>query len=368
MDARTLSRTWRRLALASLPVVAALGGWACSGAEAALPPRPAGAPERLSETGLFADTGGETLAAGVRPFSPQYPLWSDGAAKRRWIHLPEGATIDARDPYAWSFPVGTKLWKEFRFGRRVETRYMERAADGSWIYATYVWPEASSENSGEAVRAPEDGLRGACATELGSRHDVPGIQDCRACHEGAPSRVLGFGALQLAAERDPNAPHAETPEPGSLGLEELLASGRLTGSEAAIRAAGRPIEARSPRERAVLGYLHANCGGCHNAAGPLTPLGLELEYRHGRPGELAPALRTALARPSRYQPTGSVDAERLAPGDAEESVLHRRMASRFGPTQMPPLGTHAVDEAALALLREWIQSDLAEPVTVAAAR
>ncbi|HEX6865034.1 MAG TPA: hypothetical protein VF414_19540, partial [Thermoanaerobaculia bacterium] len=257
MDARKL------LALVSLPAVAALGGWACSAAEAPPPGHESVAPERLSETGLFADAASETLAAGVRPFSPQYPLWSDGAAKRRWVLLPEGATIDARDPYAWSFPAGTKLWKEFRFGRRVETRYMERAADGSWIYATYVWPEGG----GEAVRAPEDGVRGACATGLGTPHDVPAVQDCRACHEGSPSRVLGFGALQLAAERDPDAPHAETPEPGSLGLEELLASGRLAGNEAAIRAAGRPIEARSPRERAALGYLHANCGHCHNPTG-----------------------------------------------------------------------------------------------------
>jgi hypothetical protein len=47
-------------------------------------------------------------------------------------------------------------------------------------------------------------------------------------------------------------------------------------------------------------------------------------------------------------------------------VLHRRAASRFGPTQMPPLGTHAVDAEALALLRDWIERDLAPAVTVAA--
>jgi hypothetical protein len=361
MDTRTLSRTRRRLAFVSM-LVLALGGWACSSADASLSSRSTGAPERLSETGLYADATGETLSAGVRPFAPQYPLWSDGAAKRRWVFLPEGTTIDARDPNAWSFPVGTKFWKEFRFARRVETRYLERAADGSWIYATYVW----RADGGEAVRAPDCGVRGACATELGTRHDIPSVEDCRACHDASPSRVLGFGALQLAAERDPNAPHAETPEPGSLGLEELLASGRLRGSSAAIRAAARPIEARTPRERAALGYLHANCGGCHNAAGPLRSLGLELEYRHGESDELAPALRTALGRPSRYQPTGSHDALRIVPGNAEESVLYRRVSSRFGPAQMPPLGTHAVDASALELLREWIHSDLAAPVTVAA--
>jgi hypothetical protein len=345
---------WKRsssLALAALVVLGALG----CGPRAA---GPAVAPARLSETGLYSDASCSTLAPGVRAFSPQYPLWSDGAKKRRWVYLPQGATIDASDPYRWSFPVGTKFWKEFRFAHRAETRYLERGPDGNWIYATYLWPADGSA----AVLAPEQGVRGACETELGTRHDIPAVADCRACHEGTPSRVLGFSALQLASERDPAAPHAEMPEPHSLGLEELVSSGRLAGSPAAILAAGRPIEARSARERAALGYLHANCGGCHNPAGPLGTLGLELEYRHEA---VAPALRTALAQASRYQPTGAHDALRLVPGDADASVVVRRVASRFGALQMPPLGTHAVDEDALALLRDWIRTDLAEPPTVA---
>jgi len=316
------------------------------------------APALLSETGLFLDARTGTLQPGVRPFTPQYPLWSDGATKRRWVFLPEGATIDATDAEAWVFPAGTKFWKEFSFGERVETRYMERQSDGSWLFATYVWLADSSD----AARASENGVRGACTTKLGTRHDIPSAQDCCACHDASPGRVLGFGALQLAPERDPLAPHAETPAPDALGFAELLASGRLAGSRAELLAAAEPIEARTPRERAALGYLHANCGGCHNAQGPLASLGLELAYRRG--GE-APALRTALGRPSRYLPSGAQTAQRIAPGAPEESVLTHRMASRFGPTQMPPLGTHAVDAEALALVRAWI-SDLDAPATVVA--
>ena len=52
-------------------------------------------PQRLSETGLFLADG--TIDPRNRPFVPQYPLWSDGAAKSRWIHLPEGAKIDVSD-------------------------------------------------------------------------------------------------------------------------------------------------------------------------------------------------------------------------------------------------------------------------------
>jgi len=316
-----------------------------------------GAPARLSETGLYADAALDVVRPEVRPYAPQYPLWTDGAEKRRWIRLPEGARIDATDPEAWSFPAGTKLWKEFRFERRVETRYMERAADGSWIYATYVWDAAESD----AVLAPPAGVRGACTSAAGTRHDVPSLTDCSACHDARPSRVLGFDALQLSPERDPAAPHARIPEPGSVDVVDLLDEGLLLGDRAAILAAARPIEAATPRERAVLGYFHGNCGGCHNGAGPLASLGLELAWRRGG---TAPALRTALERPSRFQPTGAQDALRIAPGDPEHSVLYQRMASRFGALQMPPLGTHAVDDDALALVRDWIRSDLATDVVV----
>jgi hypothetical protein len=68
-------------------------------------------PQHLRDTGLYADE--------VRPFSPQYPLWSDGASKRRWIQVPGGTSIDATRPDAWEFPRGTKLWKEFSHGGRV---------------------------------------------------------------------------------------------------------------------------------------------------------------------------------------------------------------------------------------------------------
>ncbi len=78
-------------------------------------------------------------------FAPQYPLWSDGASKRRWIHLPPGTAIDASRADAWEFPLGTRLWKEFSYGRRVETRLIERLADGSWRFAAYVWNDEGTD-------------------------------------------------------------------------------------------------------------------------------------------------------------------------------------------------------------------------------
>jgi hypothetical protein len=73
------------------------------------------APDALEETGLYANFVALQIDPRHLPFSPQYPLWTDGATKRQWISLPPGTAIDASDPEAWVFPTGTRLWKEFSF-------------------------------------------------------------------------------------------------------------------------------------------------------------------------------------------------------------------------------------------------------------
>jgi hypothetical protein len=327
-------------------------------ADVALEERAAGAaPERLGDTGLYADAASRTLHPDVVTFVPQYPLWSDGATKRRFLRLPKGASIDASDPDHWVFPVGTKLWKEFSFGRRVETRYMERLADGSWRFDAYVW----SEDGTDAVRMPEGGVRGAVEIRPGLRHDVPGVLDCKACHEGPRSPVLGVTALQLSPDRDPNAPHAEPLQPGDVDLPELVGRGLVRGLPAELLASPPRIPARTPRERAVLGYLAANCAGCHSAKGPLASLGMFLE-QGARSGSAGGPLPTAVGAPSEFRPPGSGPTPlRIDPGAPGASVLLRRMASRSPLVQMPPLGTHAVDEEAVALVRAWIEDLSREP-------
>jgi hypothetical protein len=111
-------------------------------------------PARLSDTGLFVDAAQRVASPDVIAFEPAFALWSDGSAKRRWIFLPRGGGIDASNPEAWKFPRGTKLWKEFSHGTRVETRYIELARNGEWRFATYVWDEQGRD----ALLAPEKGL------------------------------------------------------------------------------------------------------------------------------------------------------------------------------------------------------------------
>lgn len=310
----------------------------------ALPAAPATPPATLRATGLYADGSTTNLAPGVRPFAPQYPLWTDGASKRRWIALPPGSAIDATRADAWQFPVGTQLWKEFSFGRRVETRYMERTASG-WLFATYVWNDAGTE----ATLAPTAGLA-SVEVAAGVRHRVPAQADCTICHGGA-APVLGFSALQLSTDRDPGAPHAEPAPADALDLAGLIAGGQLVHFDAAIGAAPR-IAARTPTERAALGYLHGNCGSCHRPGGAADSVGMYL-LQSLEPGATT-TQPTTIDVASRFRPAGASDPRRIVAGDPGHSVLLGRMASRDPVAQMPPFGSQLVDTQAVALVSRWI--------------
>src|SRR5438034_672761 len=47
-------------------------------------------PSELRCTGLYSDFAAKTIAPDAREFAPAYPLWSDGATKRRFLLLPTG--------------------------------------------------------------------------------------------------------------------------------------------------------------------------------------------------------------------------------------------------------------------------------------
>lgn len=351
---RTSARRPSGMALA-IPVLAAialLDGRPAGVAHAVGADAPVRPPRTLSETGLYLP-GGEVDPRNL-PFSPQYPLWSDGAAKSRWIHLPEGTKVDVSDVDAWRFPVGTKLWKEFAWGgRRVETRMIWKAGPETWVFATYVW----SEDGSEATLAPEEGIPDVVEVAPGKRHSIPGVADCDACHRSSPAVVLGFNALQLSDDRDPLAPHAEPLPPGAATLSSLVASHRLEPPRPDLVTNPPRIRASDPAERAALGYLSANCGGCHNAKGPLARLGLDLLHDPGAPLDAPePAFATAVEAEGRYVVPGVPEASSriVAAGDPARSALLHRMRSRRPSSQMPPLGTRLVDEEAVALLTRWV--------------
>jgi mono/diheme cytochrome c family protein len=192
------------------------------------------------------------------------------------------------------------------------------------------------------------------------RHAIPSRSDCKSCHEGSPARILGFSTLQLSADRDPNAPHAEPLPADAATLRTLLASGVVRGLPAHLSDGAPRIAARTPTERAALGYLHGNCSYCHTLSGELASLKFSLQYPFAAPpSDHPPAVSTSLGQVSKYVPSAwDAPGDRIAAGNPDRSVLAFRVASRNPASQMPPVGTRIVDEQAVALIRKWITEEL----------
>jgi cytochrome c553 len=324
------------------------------------------APPRLSQTGLYVPGRVGMVDERNRLFSPQYPLWSDGAIKVRWVFLPPGTTIDTRDDSAWEFPVGTRFWKEFSFaGRKVETRMLWRATAARWVAVSYVWNEAQTD----AILAADAGEPGVAALTANRRHSVPSVSDCLTCHGVSRTDPLGFNPLQLSTDRDPTAIHGEPLPPGSLTLRTLVDEGRLSPTRRDLLDAPPRIHGTSARTRTILGYLAANCGSCHRGDGEMAPLVPSLRYRDlMRNGDAAPL--NLVGRSTRWQVPGAPEGGSvlLDPKTPEASAMLVRMRSRSPSSQMPPLGTVLRDQAAVDALLQWISEDLAALAARSSAR
>jgi hypothetical protein len=290
----------------------------------------------LSQAGLYQDIARRVIAAGLEEFRPTYTLWSDGADKRRWVALPPGTKVDTSDMDRWMLPVGTKFWKEFSIaGALLETRLVERYGTGPQDYwmGSFVWKADQSD----AVFA-ENGQMDI----NGTSHDAPARKHCEVCHNGEPGRALGFSAMQLSRTGD------------GLTLDALAAESRVTDPPAAGTSFHPPGD---PVAVLALGYLHANCGHCHNLKGtswPDTQMVLRLETGDTTL-EASGIYRTVVGQKLQYWRHDGF-AQRVVPGDPTASALMFRMQTRGKLDQMPSLATEVVDAIGVDTITRWITS------------
>jgi cytochrome c553 len=321
------------------------------------------APRFLSQTGLYSNAAKLTIDPRNRTFSPQYPLWSDGATKRRWVRLPEGSQINVANLEKWDLPVGTKFWKEFSFqGRKVETRFLWQTRKGHWVFASYAWNAAQSN----AELASESGIANIADLGDGKRHSIPSVSECRSCHDSSRTETLGFNALQLSTDRDPNALHAEPVAGEMMTLKTLVDENLITPRRPELVTNPPRIEATSPLTRSALGYLSTNCGSCHNRESSIASLGLDLRQNlagtgNGERGTAAAPECSAVGKRGHWVvPEAQEESRIVNPGHPESSALVRRIKSRRPISQMPPIGTVVVDREAVDLLTSWVQGDAGE--------
>ena len=284
--------------------------------------------------GLYVPGSCEILAANVRPYDVSFALWADDAGKGRWVYLPPGTTIDTTDPNDWIFPMGTRFYKEFGLGAvRLETRMLEKTDTSpglsSWNVTTYVW---------DAAQTTATELTTGADNVLGTAHDVPSRTRCGTCHRGSLDTILGFGAVQLAHDG------------AGVTLATLNAESRLT----------TPIDPSTAQvpgdavERAALGYMHGNCGGCHR--GSTAPGELRMHIEVGLAAASDATVYAGFGRMQSYRGAPATVTAQITPGDSAASLIVWRMSQRMETQQMPPIATELVDPTGLAAVTAWIDA------------
>jgi hypothetical protein len=317
----------------------------------------------LECSGLYSSFADKQIAPDVLPYKPAAELWSDGAEKHRWIYLPPGTKIDISDWNEWIFPVGTKIWKEFKFGgKRIETRLFAKIDTAKWTHTSYRWnadeTDAVAKSGGESIPGlgPDGGT-----------YEIPNAGQCEQCHFGRKDNVLGFDAVSIGM------PGAE-----GVSLADLAAQGKLSATPPATAMTVPVSTADTGGAKAVpaVMWLHANCGACHNANTNAAASFTNIHFLV-RADQLAPTDGGAPAtvqqldvyqkgwcKPSvREEPDAGVGAKYMyiRGGDPARSLVSvlsgRRVPEGVEPNssvQMPPILTRAVDVVGHGLLDDWI--------------
>jgi hypothetical protein len=309
-----------------------------------------GLPEDFACTGLYADVARKDVSNNVYEFEPAVPLWSDGSGKTRWIYLPPGTQIDASSPNEWKFPVGTKMFKEFRVsGRRIETRIFQKTSKDRWSKATYEW------NEDETAALRSDGSDRLDLINRGQPYRVPSGSECNQCHEGRKERILGFEMISLAQK-------------GARGMtlqrliDEDLIAPIPRRDELEIGDDGTGLGAQA------LGWLHINCGvSCHNdnqnSEAYTTGLRLKLDQKQldGRSSADFEILTTTVGVSATNERW--MQRPRIVPGSPEESLLYQLVSRRVSGKNehMPPIATRIVPQDEVAMLYDWIRAMGAQP-------
>ncbi|WP_051235291.1 PQQ-dependent sugar dehydrogenase [Marinimicrobium agarilyticum] len=295
-----------------------------------------GPPAQLSDTGCVNPDAPWEPAEGLIPYRVNAPFWSDGADKRRWLALPNDQTIAIDETGDWQLPPGSVVMKNFyRQEVLIETRLFMHHTDGRWAGYTYAW----NDDGTDAQRVHG----GRVETRQGQAWIYPTGSECLQCHTAAAGRTLGLETAQLNGTFLYPGTGRRANQLVTLHAIEVLDSEpgteRLPDPYADLQADRLADQARA--------YLHTNCAQCHRPQGP-TNLNMDLRYKTA-----LGAMTICNVAP---QNGGSPEERRLLPGDANASVLVTRMSLRNHADQMPPIGSHRVDQEGEALLREWINA------------
>lgn len=310
-------------------------------------PAKADVPKRLSETTLFTDVAGLVPEPKLTPYEINSPLWSDGAVKKRWVHIPQGKQAELAADGSMKLPPGSLLVKQFDLpasiapqGRshRLETRVLVVGNETTYG-VTYRW-NAQGTDADLVLEDADETIRDANTGQTRNWH-FPSFGQCWSCHR-SDARVLGFTGRQLGTQQ----------------LQAFATKGYVDA--AAISkippALTRPSDTSASLEARATAYLAANCSGCHHEGASYLGGGQTWRAEPDVPlGE-----RGLVGAPHHNDPMatglGIPNAPLIDPGKPENSVLLGRIKTNNPDLRMPPLARNVVDQEGAALIEQWIRS------------
>jgi uncharacterized repeat protein (TIGR03806 family) len=300
------------------------------------PPPGLPVPMLLSATGCVNPQNPAQPASGLVAYEPSAAFWSDNATKERWLALPNSTSIGVDGDGDFSFPNGTVLMKHFRLNNAlVETRLFMRHPDGDWAGYSYEW---NAQGTDATL------VQGGKTTPTWI---FPSENDCLTCHTAAAGFTLGLETAQL----NNDFVYASTGRTANQlrTLEAITMFTTPLGDPAQQPSMPDPFDTAEPLAERARAYLHTNCAGCHRTGGP-TPSSMDLRY-----ATLLSSTNACGVAPQSGDLAIGAAARIIAPGSAASSVLVARVDRRDA-NGMPPLASHTVDDAGVALLEQWVTS------------
>jgi uncharacterized repeat protein (TIGR03806 family) len=321
-------------------------------------------PQKLSDTGVFADLATLSPNPGIVFYEPNVTFWSDYALKRRWFAIPDLTnTVGFATDTNWTLPAGAVWIKHFDFEmergnpvtkRRIETRFLVKNTNG--IYGvSYKWNDAQDEAN---LVADGGDLFNLTITNAGVPQtavwEIPSRSSCLSCHTAVGGYALTFNTRQMNKTFTMN---------GTLGNQIDLMNNAGYFSSAPPAAHFLPAFAAATNtnyslEYRVRSYLSVNCVQCHQPGGAGPPSWDARAY--------LTLAQTMLVNGLPVANDGGNPANKLVvPGDPNHSVVLMRLQNTNGFSRMPPLATHELDPNAISLVRNWITNELPAHITYA---
>ncbi len=314
-------------------------------------------PRTLSQWRLFVGQPSNLQPnKGVIPYDLNTQLFTDYAAKHRFVWMPPGTSALYRETETFEFPVGTIFSKTFAYPirgqagkeRLIETRLLVHAKSG-WVGLPYVWNDGQTDATLQVAADPTPvHWTHPSGENYAIEYIIPNANQCKSCHENAKvMSPLGPKARNLNKDFD-------YPEGRANQLGYWTKIGYLRGAPPPEKASRQVVwddPVTGSVEARARAYLDVQCAHCHNPNGPARTSGLYLN------ASMTDPLRLGVCKVPVSAGQGSGDLRfDIVPGKPQESIFVYRMNSSTPKIMMPELGRTVVHKEAVALMREWITS------------